>query len=649
MKVLKLGFTLLFTATLLVACTSASVTPDTETEGTHTELPFEIRSLDGSGNNPRQSQLGAVGLAYARVAEANYADGTGEIVEGPAARYISNRVFNDLAQNLFSENGVTQWGANWGQFLDHTMGLRDTDGEAVTLPFNEDDPLEDFGNDAETLRISRSAGVLENGVREQVNTISSYLDAWAVYGGTEERLEWLREGPVDGDLSNNSARLLTTEDNYLPRAVERGDASSAPEMEITGRLMALADAEERMIVAGDIRANENISLTAVQTLFLREHNRIVDALPESLSEEEKFQVARRVVGATQQYITYEEFLPAFGLELDRYRGYRPDVDPSVSNEFATVGYRAHSMVHGEVEVETEADRYTQAELDALRAAGIEVEVVGDEVEIAVPLNIAFANPDLVPQLGLGPILAGLAGEAQYKNDEQIDNQLRSVLFQLPSPNIEDPDACLDGPTLNECFGLVADLGTLDIFRARDHGMPYYNDMREAYGLPRVSTFAELTGEDSEDFPNDPEIDAADPINDPDILEFTELRDGEGNIIAFGTDAAEGEAIEGDRRTPLAARLKAIYGDVDKVDAFIGMVAEPHLSGSEFGALQYAMWQVQFEALRDGDRFFYTNDPALEWIEKEFDISYKRSLSQIIVDNTDISADEIQEKVFEVSN
>ena len=356
-----------------------------------------------------------------------------------------------------------------------------------------------------------------------------------------------------------------------------------------------------------------------------------------------------MVGATQQCITYEEFLPAFGLELDPYRGYQPDVDPSVSNEFATVGYRAHSMIHGEIEVETEASRYSQAELDALRAAGIEVEVVGDEVEIAVPLNIAFANPDLVPQLGLGPILAGLAGEAQYKNDEQINNQLRSVLFQIPNPDIEDPDACLDGPTLNECFGLVADLGTLDIFRARDHGMPYYNDVREAYGLPRITSFSELTGEDSETFPDDPAIDAADPINDPDILEFTELRDAAGNVIEFGTDAAEGEAVEGERRTTLAARLKAIYGDVGKVDAFVGMVAEPHLSGSEFGALQYAMWKVQFEALRDGDRFFYANDPALEWIEDTFGISFERSLAEVIIDNTDIGADEIQANVFEVSN
>ena len=65
----------------------------------------------------------------------------------------------------------------------------------------------------------------------------------------------------------------------------------------------------KAMVAGDVRANENIALTATHTLFAREHNRIVDALPRWLSEEQKFQIARRVVGAEQQFITYNEFLP----------------------------------------------------------------------------------------------------------------------------------------------------------------------------------------------------------------------------------------------------------------------------------------------------------------------------------------------------
>lgn len=83
----------------------------------------ENRSLDGQGNNLSQQKWGVAGTPYRRIGAPNYADGVSKMVNGPQARWVSNRIFNDLGQNLFSENGVTQWGWVWGQFLDHDMGL----------------------------------------------------------------------------------------------------------------------------------------------------------------------------------------------------------------------------------------------------------------------------------------------------------------------------------------------------------------------------------------------------------------------------------------------------------------------------------------------------------------------------------------------
>ena len=160
-----------------------------------------------------------------------------------------------------------------------------------------------------------------------------------------------------------------------------------------------------------------------------------------------------------------------------------------------------------------------------------------------------------------------------------------------------------------CFMDVTDLGAIDVQRGRDHGIPLYNDLRRAYGLRPVRSFTDITGESTDQLP--PGL----TINSPSILDFTKLLDDQGNVIPLGSDNAQEDAVVGVRRSTLASRLKAIYGDVNKVDAFVGMVSEKHVPGTEFGPLQLAMWTKQFAALRDGDRFFYANDPVLDQIQR----------------------------------
>ena len=613
------------------------------------DIADEIRTLDGSGNNRNHPEWGKTNTQYLRVARTNYADGIAKPVGGPSTRYVSNRVFNDVHQNLFSENGVTQWGFVWGQFMDHTFGLRkevpDPPGkpEPADIPFNTADPLETFTNTLGSIPFMRTPAAPGTGTgktpREQINTVSSYIDGFSVYGGTPDRLEWLREGPVDGNLSNNGAKLLL-DNGFLPRGGDpRRVGVPTPEMALMGRLEAPGGAA-KAFVAGDKRANENIALSSTHTLFAREHNRIVSALPNFIPDELKFQIARRVVGAEQQYITYNEFLPALGVNLPAYSGYKDKVNASLGNEFATVGYRAHSMIHGELEAVGEAADYDEAQLAAIKKQGVEVAIDGDEVEFVVPLNLAFGNPDLLGLLGVGAVLHGIGGESEYKNDEMIDNQLRSVLFQVP---VTGNPGCLDGPTLPACFKGVVDLGAVDIERGRDHGMPLYNDLRKTFGLKAQKSFTAITGESTDRFPtNDPLI-TGNPINDPNILDFTALFDVAGNPIPLGSEAAENDAVVGVRRTTLAARLKAIYGDPDKLDAFVGMLSERHVKGTEFGELQLAMWKQQFQALRDGDRFFYLNDQVLPELKRLFGIDYRRTLAQVIEQNTGI---DVQDHVFE---
>jgi len=600
-------------------------------------VPFAIQSLDGSGNNVANPTWGATGRPYARVAAARYADGRSQPPAGPNSRNVSNRVFNDVAQNIFSERQLDAWGWTWGQFLYHTFGLRQAGTtETENIAFNANDPLEEFRNDFGTIQMDRSAPVAGTGVtnpRQQTNTVSSYIDAFSVYSGSPTRLDWLREGTVDGNPTNNNARLLM-QNNYLPRRDARGNAATAPPMDVDGILRANPNSA---MVAGDVRANENLFLTATHTLFAREHNRIVASLPSSLSEEDKFQIARRVVIAEQQFITYNEWLPAMGVQIPAYSGYKNNVDTTLTNEFASVGYRVHSMIHGEMEVEGEADTWTAAQLDAFRAQGLEVNIDGDEVALVIPLNKGFFNPALVQPIGLGPLLEAVGAEAQYQNDEMIDNQLRSVLFQVP---VSGNPGCLDGPTLPQCFNGVTDLGAIDIERGRDHGMPTYNQMRQAYGLAPVTSFTQLTGESSSTFP------AGTGIDNPASLQFTQLRDAFNvTVNPADTDRAATTVTGVTRRAPLAARLQALYGNVNNVDAFVGALAERHAAGSDLGALQRAMWTREFTRLRDGDRFFFQNDPGLTFIRNTYGIDFRSNLGDIISRNAGIDRAELPTNVF----
>jgi hypothetical protein len=634
--------------TALAAAMAATMGGAAAAAAPNPAVSFEVPSLDGTGNNVAHPTWGQVGHPYSRVAPVRYADGKGTQASGPNARYISNRVFNDVNQNIFSERATSQWGWTWGQFLDHTFGLAEGGtGTNDNIPFNASDPVERFSDTLGVIPFTRDAvapgtGTSTANPRQQNNTVNSYIDAWAVYGGTSQREEWMRNGPFDGNMANNAATLMLP-GGYLPTRDARGNAGTAPTMAIDGRLIGH---EGKADVAGDVRANENLGLTAVQTLFAREHNRIVSLLPNTLSSEDKFQTARRVVIAEQQYITYNEFLPTMGVALPAYTGYKSTVDPTLSNEFATVGYRAHSQIHGEFEVDADRARYSQAQLDAFTAMGIKVED-GDtpqELTLAIPLNVAFFNPGILPQIGEGPILEALSKESQYKNDALIDNQLRSTLFQIPKPG---RTTCIE-PVDPSCFTGVVDLGAIDIQRGRDHGMPTYNQLRQAYGLAPATSFHQIVGSSaaSENFPSDPVLTPGNEINQLASLDFTALFDINGNQVPLTSPNAQNVAVNSQRRTPLAARLKAVYGSVNNVDAFVGMMSEPHVAGTEFGALQLAIWKKQFQALRDGDRFFYGNQASvLNSIKSQYGIDFHQTLAQVIAANTDIPAGDLAANVF----
>ncbi|MEK9662616.1 MAG: peroxidase family protein, partial [Alphaproteobacteria bacterium] len=216
-----------------------------------------------------------------------------------------------------------------------------------------------------------------------------------------------------------------------------------------------------MYLAGDVRANEQIGLTSMHTLFVREHNFWADrlaAVNPTWNDEQIYQEARKMVGAELQSITYNEFLPTllgnqFSTQIGSY-SYDANIDPGIANEFSTAAYRiGHTMLPNELQV--------------LNEDGSE-QVIG-----GVPLAEAFFRPDKVAAYGIEGILRGLAATDSQEIDNLLVDGVRNMLFVMPGMS----------------FGL--DLASLNIQRGRDHGLPTYNEMRLALGLSAV-TFGDGT-------------------------------------------------------------------------------------------------------------------------------------------------------------
>jgi hypothetical protein len=469
----------------------------------------EDRTFDGSGNHLNFTMQGAAGeqlprLGYLRA----YANPFGAMISDSTrlgARSVSNQL---MAQSTStpSSRGLSNYLWVWGQFLDHDMDLSTTSHGAATngaapIATGVGDPL-----GPNPIAFTRSNFEIDGG-REQVNEVTSYIDASQVYGSSAARAAALRTGGGTG------AKLVTSANNLLPyNTLGLANQNNGP------------TPASQLFLAGDIRANENVLLTSMQTVFMREHNRLVDAIAvqqPSLNAEQQYQLARKIVGAEIQAITYKEFLPALlGPGAPTVQGYHytGGEDASVTNSFASAAFRfGHSTLTQTVNLADAAGNVTGSM------------TLGS---ISSSPNTLTNNPGLMNQL-----LSGAATQLSEEVDLKFVNAIRNVMFGPPGA----------GGT---------DLAAVDIQRARDHGLPDYNTLRDSYGLPKVTQWSQITSD-----------------------------------------------------TAVQNALSTAYGDIDNIDPLVGGLAEDHVAGSSLGPFLKELIRSQFVRTRDGDRLFYRGNDA----------------------------------------
>jgi hypothetical protein len=403
------------------------------------------RTIDGSNNNLSDHEMNAADIELIRITESGYSDQVSAMagVDRPGPRDISNAALYQSDSKL-TKKRASDFLWPWGQFLDHDVDI--TDGAApeelmpIAIPTG-DPQFDPDSTGSQVMNFNRSIYEASSNPRQQLNEITGWIDASNVYGSDQERATELRK-------MNGSGKLKTSKKGLLPFN--------------TAGLSNAGGNSDKLFLAGDVRANEQIGLTTMHTLFVREHNRLAKQIKQKnyrLSGDEIYQRARRMVAAQMQVITYKEFLPVLlgKNALSKYKGYNPNVDARISNEFSTAAYRlGHSLLSPKI---------------------LRLNKNGKETRHGhIPLRNAFFAPQiLTEQSNIGPILRGLASQKCQDLDLLVVDDVRNFLFGQPGQG-------------------GFDLPSLNIQRGRDHGLLSYNETRKKLGLAAVHSFADISSD-----------------------------------------------------------------------------------------------------------------------------------------------------------
>jgi len=495
---------------------------------------LEYRNITGQYNNLKHPTWGVINQQLLRQAPAAYGDGisTPAGASRPSARVISNLIFDEPVPITSPQHASSMlW--LFGQFIDHDLDLTpDAEpAEPFPIPVPTGDPYFDpTSMGGVTIPLNRSkwdhtTGTDISNPRQQVNITTSYLDASNIYGDTPERNNYIRKHK-GGKLLYSECALPPFNNGTMPNAMLKYGS----------------------YVCGDVRANENLALLSIHSLWIREHNywaHLLHKCNKKLDDEELYQKAKVIVEAELQHVTYQEFLTFLlgSSAIPKYNGYNCEVNTQILNEFSAAFFRmGHTLVSN---ILLRLDKKCQP----IWAGNIE-------------LKDAFFCPWLLSNNGgIDPILRGILNSNSNKYDAKVINALRNFLFGEPGQG-----------------GL--DLVSLNIQRGRDHGLSNYNTTRVAFGLPAIVNFNQITS-----------------------------------------------------NTVVTTQLQTLYGTVDNIDLWVGILAEDPAPKSIVGPLALAIIKNQFERIRNGDRFWYEHRFKGSLLDK----IQKTKLSEIIERNTSVQS------------
>jgi Animal haem peroxidase len=499
--------------------------------------PPPYRTYDGAQTDPDHPTMGKTGTRFGRNVplEATYPEEQSML--DPSPREVSNRL---LSRDTFKPaTTLNVLAACWLQFQNHDWFSHgdNSETEFIQVPLGPDDDW-----DGGTMEVRRTSPDSTNSGGKlpptYINKVTPWWDGSQLYGSTEERNRELRSGE-DGKLKLTAAGRLPEETNKDLHGVD-----------LTG-----------------FSDNWWVGLCLMHTLFAREHNAICDMLKAhhpTWSDEQLFLKARLINAALIAKIHTIEWTPGIldhpalhvamnanwygvlprwvkrtfghigsgelisgivGSPLDHHTA-----PYSITSEFVAV-YRMHPLLPDDYQLRSHKTDEVIGEADLTQVQGHGTRQVVDEYGMA----------DWIYSLGLAH-----PGAITLHNHP---NALRNLV---------------------RVNGDHVDIGTIDILRDRERGVPRYNDFRAKLRKKRIEKFEDLT-------PNP---------------EWNE-------------------------------QIRDVYGgEIDKVDTHVGMLGEKLPPGFGFSDTAFRIFILMASRRLKSDRFF-TNDytpeaytpEGMHWVEE----------------------------------
>ncbi|MPY47544.1 peroxidase family protein [Streptomyces acidicola] len=494
------------------------------------------RSYDGTYNDLSDPRMGAVGSAFGRNLKPDYQPDTFDV---PNPVTVSRQLL--YRESFVPATSLNVIAAAWIQFqvhdwVNHRRYKLDDRSVQVPLPPGSEPWYNTPGGPAENvMRIAENEGLQQPGDRPPIlfgNYASQWWDGSEVYGADERTARFLRE--PDG-----GARLRL-EDGHLP-----GGTNGIP---LTG-------------------FNESwwMGLSAMHTLFAREHNAVCDALRAeypSMSEEHIYHTARLVVSALIAKIHTVEWTPAIlateAIDIALKTNWQGP-PKSWLNQLGLWLFEAHSLTgipktlpdHHAAPYSLTEDFTTVYRMHPL---------IPDDFELR---EHSFGQR--LETVGFLDIHGG-AAETQIRK-----TGLANALYSF---GIAHPGAITlhNFPRSLQRFerdGEIIDLSVVDLVRTRRRGVPRYNDFRAGLHKPRLRSFEEVS--------QNPET---------------------------------------------VARLKDVYRSVDEIDTVVGLFAENPPTGFGFSDTAFRIFILMASRRLQSDRFLtvdyrpeiYT-PLGIDWVEQ----------------------------------